>query len=564
MNDLSTREELSSNFREDDIMNVLTKEQCDKIIAYINDRYYRTWLIQHELKDLKGYYFKGQICPVDFRLDAEDYSPAVILVKRDGTFYDDNFTEVNIIDDDNILFTKKFYKDNYEEIEEQGILNSDLEVVFKGDLGNVENAKKINDCLILEKSKYSDIEKDKIRVLINELSEEEKIDCPECGSDAYWDRSEGCYICECCDFTECNEGSNPYEEWWLSPIQLMAAEDFKSLINSPKVADEDVLAEKLQQLEGYDFFDDEYEEQYREEKKELDKYLEEKKYAVFSLRLKQYLLPYQELSVKVKYEAYSPKIYLKDDAIAYEILYEKRLKEVEWYATNDFSCNKNEDSYMEIFHCGEKFTSIFDRFHSGRFVGQKLASVFMKYPKKVLELQQKNKIFICTNALHQLWQKFHKSDKDILLRLIGARDVKLLYLYGTIKCVEDRILGRIYSGMENYGQLRAFCLPVEEYNYYAGLSVKQILDIDPLYIIRLINNRKIKVSRDLLYDLDALGVLDEQLKEAIEYNVMEQEAEKAEQEYRYKEWAYRSEYESIEEGYRDAFEGDPEAEWNID
>ena len=568
-------------YERDNINNVLTKEQSEKILEYINDTY---TIIQNgpdKLSELEGL-FVGELCVITLEVECYPYNSIklAIIVKKDGTFIDDNFSEAKIINKEYILYTKlssdfiidtkdrdSYYE--YETIKEQGILNSNLEVIYKGELGDIEKVKNFGDFLILEKSKFTDIEKEKIRHYITyELNNDEIMDCTDCGSDAIWDQSEECFVCEECGNRFYDKTFRPNEDWWLTPFKLSAAEDFKDMLKHPSVSDGLFLIEKYQneyyddwEMENSDWdYDDSWETETEEER---NKFIDAKLYAVFSIKKKDLVFPFQELKINIKGRWDNQEIYLKDESwISYEYKYQKNLSKIEWYADSE-PFDRQEYSFLHIINSGERFFTIFDKFHNGEYVGQTLASVFNKYSEKVIELQTKDLIFIGTNALHQLYQKFGTTKKELLTKLIRIRDFKLDYQDRLISSIDDSIIGKIHSGYKKstFGGI----WPREEFNFYEGRSIKDIVKEDPLYIKGLIKGRNIIVSYSFKSDLEKNSLLDDQLKAAIDYNIeMREQDERDRQDEIDSLWEEEERRWYENEGYRDAFDNDPDAEWNID
>ena len=102
-------------------------------------------------------------------------------------------------------------------------------------------------------------------------------------------------------------------------------------------------------------------------------------------------------------------------------------------------------------------------------------------------------------------------------------------------------------------------------SFYSELPIKKVFDINPAYVIILIKNRIINVELDVLNGMDEKSKHYKLLKEVVIENVESQEREYQE---RLDKESYALEEEERRyyqnEGYRDAFDGDPEAQWNID
>ena len=157
----------------DNISSVLSSEQINNILEHINSKYSISDESKDEIEQL-NYTFNGEVCVINFSSD--DYyerNEHAILVSRTGDFFDDDFSKLIIIKDDLIIYQKDeweyltnrenpSYEKIYEVIKEQGIIDCKGKIIYKGDFGNLDDVKCCENYLLLQKEKFTQIEKDKI------------------------------------------------------------------------------------------------------------------------------------------------------------------------------------------------------------------------------------------------------------------------------------------------------------------------------------------------------------------------------------------------------------------
>lgn len=567
----------------DNINSILSSEQINNILEHINSKYSISDESKDEIEQL-NYTFNGEVCVIDFSSDDYyEHNEHAILVTRIGDFFDDDFSKLIIINDDLIIYQKDeleyfcnkdnpSYEKTYEVIKEQGIIDCKGKMIYKGDFGNLDDVKCCENYLLLQKEKFTQIEKDKITYYLenhidSNSSKEEVYSCDECGGCAYWSEYEECYVCEDCGekIHEERGYQERDEEWFLSPIQLLRSDDYEDVLNSQEIKDGLFINED-------DYYEDDFEDYMSDfgydtnhcvEKE--DYHLDEVLYSMYSIDMNKIVIPFQPCRIFVNPPGAERGIYLGNkydlEITKYGIKYEKKLRPVESQVTSLPFSNRIIPIYERF--KSQIFLTIFDTFRSGEFTGKTLSSVFKENIKELKKLVFGNNIFIATNALKQLNQKYCNSHKEEILQLIRLRDQKLCYTEDILYSCEEIANGQAaYYGKSPFFE---HLIPVEQEIFYNGKSYKQVFSHDPKYLIGLVNNMIIRVDSCFINGIDKAAPFYEQLKKAIDYNVeCQEEEQKARWEEEQAAWEREEQRYYTNEGYWDAFDGDPEAYWNID
>lgn len=208
---------------------------------------------------------------------------------------------------------------------------------------------------------------------------------------------------------------------------------------------------------------------------------------------------------------------------------------------------------------GSVFNSINDSFSSGILEGRTLLDVFNQYPKMVYDYIFDDYIFITNEALKELVNKYGEQDPHIRT-LINGRDINFSFNKSQIHSADMPING--IAGCRNFDG-KTICERKLQNSYYYGTSLKKIFEVHPNYIISLINSGKISISRKACDELKEFSYYTKLLK-AIEEKKIEKEEE--ERERQMQDDAFWDDYDNnynANRGYQDAFDGDPDAEWNV-
>lgn len=491
-----------------------------------------------------------------------DYGyPRCLVVNKEGGVFCQDCTTVRYISDDIILYEKYHsnriwneekwdnpslgprhndYHKTYIEIEEQGIINYKGEIVFKGDLGDIFEASAEAQYLILEKPKYTEIERDKIEYYLSEYVGEEKdsCKCPECGAQAYWDEDEECYICEDCENHVQGEHKDK-QSWELSKIQSLAADNFEDVLSSEKVNHGQFITETEEERNEREFWeqDPEWQEEMRamQEEREFwsddeqeENYLEGKLYSLFSISKKSFLIPFQKCKIIVNPHGFNPGIYLVDEqkekglTAGISMPFDPKLKKGEWVLQRSYW---NGEYYHTL--RGTVFHTIFDTFRYGPLTGMTLSLAFKKDFQMLVKYLQNSCVFVTTISIKQLWQKYYNERPKDIEKIILLRD--LSFEFKEIKEVNDIIDGKAsYYGIVEFGRDR-FYDPIQDKGWHNGESFKDVMNNNPDYIIGLIKNNKIEVSNEILSYFTDNKTIYNQLKNAFEI----QEKKKKEEEDRW-------------------------------
>lgn len=491
--------------------------------------------------------------------------PRCLFVNKDGGVFCQNCTMVRYISDDVILYEKwdmdiiwneekwnnpsigprhNDYHKDYLKLEEQGIINYKGEVLYKGELGDLSAASVKSKFLLLEKPKFTEIERDKIEYYLSEFVGEQKdsCKCPECGGQAYWEEDEDCYVCEDCE--ERIEGEHQDKpSWMLSEKQLLAANNFEEVLSSEEVNHGQFITETEKERNDREYWEQEMQEdpEWQEEMRAMqeerefwsddeqeENYLEGKLYSLFSISKKSFLIPFQKCKILVNPPGFNPGIYLVDEqkeeglTAGISMPFDPKLKKGEWVLQRSYW---NGEYYHTL--RGTVFHTIFDTFRYGPLTGMTLSLSFKKDFQTLVKYLQNGCVFITTNALKQLCQKYLNEHPKDIEKIILLRD--LSFEFEGIKEGNDIIDGKAsYYGIVEFGRDR-FYDPIQDKGWHNGESFKDVMNNNPDYIIGLIKNNKIEVSNEILSDFTDNKTIYNQLKNAFEI----QEKKKKEEEDRW-------------------------------
>ncbi len=498
----------------------------------------------------------GNVLIIDYSVDdfgkveSADYGiyPRSLVVNQDGDVFCQDCTMVRYISDDIILYEKwdmdriwnedkwdnpsigprhNDYHKDYVKVVEQGIINYKGKVLYKGELGDLSAASVKSQYLLLEKPKFTEIERDKIEYYLSEYGGEEKdsCKCPECGAQAYWDEDEECYICEDCENHVQGEHKDK-QSWELSKTQSLAADNFEDVLSSEKVNHGQFITETEEERNEREYWeqDPEWQEEMRamQEEREFwsddeqeENYLEGKLYSLFSISKKSFLIPFQKCKILVNPHGFNPGIYLVDEqneeglTAGISMPFDPKLKKGEWVLQR--SCWNGE--YYHTLR-GTVFHTIFDTFRYGPLTGMTLSLAFKKDFQTLVKYLQNGCVFITTNALKQLCQKYLNEHPKDIEKIILLRD--LSFEFEGIKEGNDIIDGKAsYYGIVEFGRDR-FYDPIQDKGWHNGESFKDVVNNNPDYIIGLIKNDKIDVSNKILSDYTYNKTIYNRLKNAFE------------------------------------------------
>lgn len=206
----------------------------------------------------------------------------------------------------------------------------------------------------------------------------------------------------------------------------------------------------------------------------------------------------------------------------------------------------------------------------GRFQGEMLRYAFDYHFKWLCQMVREGYVFPDRIALMELDPHdaylngiispdlFYDEEKRFR-GLVGTRDYLLDFGNDTLTSCEDTLNGKVAIYNENHSHA------YEEYSYYDGLTLREAFDRVPLYLIRKIRERKILVTEEILTGMDSSSEYYEKLEEEVQSQVYDRKADEL---YRQEQREWEAEREEqrwlLNEGYRSAFDGDADSEWNID
>ena len=168
-------------------------------------------------------------------------------------------------------------------------------------------------------------------------------------------------------------------------------------------------------------------------------------------------------------------------------------------------------------------------------------------------------IFITNEALKELVNKYGEQDPHIRT-LINCRDINFSFKKSQIRSADMPING--IAGCRNFDG-KTICARKLQSSYYYGTSLKKIFEVNPSYIIDLIDRNMISISDNASDELKESRYYTK-LLEAIEEKEIEKEEEERERQMQND--AFWDDYDNnynANRGYQDAFDGDPDAEWNV-
>ena len=528
------------------IYNILNKTQFQNLSQEINPEDFGKLDVKRTGKVIIIHYSVDDYGEI---LDPNDYEmyPRSLVVNVDGDVFCQDCTTVLYISDDIILYEKwhmdiiwneekwdnpRFgprhndYHKDYVVMEEQGIINYKGDVLYKGNLGDLGKASLNSQYLLLEKPKFTQLERDKIEYYLSEFVGEEKdsCECPKCGGQAYWDEDEECYVCEDCE--RCVEAEHKDRPWWyLSEKQMLAADNFEDVLSSEKVNHGQFITETEEEMNLREEWEDdpEWQEEIRALQEERDfwsddeseeDYLEGNLYSLFSISKMTTIIPYQKCKIHVNPPGYNRGVYLVDEqkqegiTAGISIPFEPKIKKGEWVLQRSYW---NGEYYHTL--RGTVFQTVFDTFRYGPLTGMTLSLAFKREYQTLIKYLQNGSVFITTIALKQLYQKYSDMRKKVD-DIVAYRD--LSFEFKEISEASDLIDGSAaYYGIKQFGDDKWYD-PMPEKAWYNGETIAEVLNKSPEYIVLLIKNNRIDVSRIILSNIAINKRIYNELEKAFE------------------------------------------------
>ena len=558
----------------------LSNTQIDKIKEYI-DHYYGisedTYI--HDAKvqqiDKLSFIVSVKIEDYDYCDSTCKLEPHTILVDDSGCCTEMEYPIINYINWNLILMTKeadvfienqnnpKYYK-RYSTIEKQAIMDNRGNILYEGELGDINNARLVNHYLLLEKDKYTDLQKEQIYYYANNCipapdDYSDYMECPICGNDAEWNEKEMCYICGKCKYQIFDKHIS--EETAITihqeALNKLAASDFSEVFNSEEIElgkyINDTPEEREEQELIKQYYEEVYEneEEYEQEPDYVEPYIDGKLYSVYDTLRKKLLFPFQPCKICAFPEGMQKGIYLANEndlkTTYCGFLYDSKVKSYSWALTPEpFEENK----WMYVYN-GPMFFSVSDTFRTGPYTGYSFLQVYRKEPSKIEKYIISNHMYTTTDILEELKviEDIKDNNKSFSM-LLAARDSKLVFK--PINTITDEIRGiGAYRSDDRLFHMNFLN------SWYNKMSFVDVFLKDPQYVITLIilNDISININEwDELEHNDRLQELKMILQKKKKNDHLKYSSMMEEEERRF--------YEN--EGYRDAYDGNPDAVWNND
>lgn len=572
-------------FDDDDFGGILTKMglselQINRIKNFIDYHYGiidDTFIHNIKIKDIGN---SSYIINMDIENSYEcGLDPVAIWVDESGNCNNMSYPIINVINKDLILGTQMSTVNiencenpdcckDYTIVEKQVIMNNKGEILYEGELGDINKVRLVGHYLLLEKNKYTDLQKEQIyyycdNCIPSPYNYSDFIECPLCGNDAEWDEDENSYICDECK-TQIR-GNHISEEEAIAihkeTLKKLATLEFSEVFNSEDVKAGKYISETPEEREERDINEAlcrEYNEEngffYEQELDYVEPYISGKLYSIYDTWYRKMLFPFQPCKISVFPKGMPKGIYLgneEDLKTTYcGYLYDSRAKSFLWgLIPHPFSEINTE--FINLYN-GPMFFHVFDTFRTGPHTGQSLLQVFRKEPSKIEKYILSDHMYITLTALKELKEIEHINDNNRAFSiLLATRDSKLKFKSINVLTDEMRGIGAYRSDNE------LIHMDLES-SWYNEMTFEDVFKKDPQYIISLVELNDISIDNNVLNELE-------------QYNRFQDLSNSLrKQEERFKESSDDSRYEKemlemdIEDGLREAYNSDPDALWNTD
>ena len=467
------------DFQRDLIKHGVTFHQVNCIYDYILENYsiYDEPIIEiKKVQELEGSFYLINLMIEEF-CDIKMF-PHTILVDKNGNCIEFDYPIANYFNKDLILVSKESeieiqnsdnddYFKEYFVVEKQAIINSNGVVLYEGELGDIDKAQLIDKFLILEKSKYTELQKDQIKYYLENCIPErydysDYIECPKCGYDAEWNEKNRCYVCEECGerIFEKHISEDDAEAAYKKKVRLLELSNFETVFDSEEIKQgrfitdsPDEREERELELSRLRELEDDNNNYYDGCQEEYD-FVSERLYSVYDINSKKILFPFQPCKIKINPGGMPKGIYLGNERdLTYlhsGFKYEPKMKSFSWPIYQDPFGDGSFDSGIKTFN-GQMFISIYDTFRTGPHTGLSLKQVFERQPRTVIKYVLLNHIFLSSDALQQLGGIYQERYKINLTNLTITRDSKLRF--SRITSINDKVLGRgAYEGVAWYSK----------------------------------------------------------------------------------------------------------------
>jgi hypothetical protein len=515
-------------------------------------------------------------CPYECRL-----VPTTIMVNESGNCVEMDYQFITVINKDLILGTKMSnvfienrenpdYCKDYTIIEKQVIMNNKCKILYEGELGDVNKVRLVGHYLLLEKDKYTDLQKEQIyyycdNCIPGPYDYSDYMECHLCGNDAEWDVKDNCYVCgECKTKMEANHISEEeaiviHEE----AIKKLAIIDFSEVFNSEEIKAGKYISDTPEEREEKGInkalcreYNEENGNYYEQEPDYVKPYIKVKLYSIYDIWYRKLLFPFQPCKISAFPEGMPKGIYLaneEDQKTMYcGYLYDSKVKSFPWGVRSyPFS-----DEIAELIHFydGPMFFHVFDTFRTGPHTGKSLLQVFRKEPSIIEKYILSDHMYISSTALKELKEIEHISDNNRAFSiLLAIRDSKLKFK--SICDLTDKMIG-----IGAYRSDDCLLHMNFESSWYDEMTFEDVFKKDPQYIFSLVELNNICIYSNVLNKVKQYNGFQELS------NSLRKQKERLEK----SNDRYDPEYErdmlkmDIEDGLREAYNSDPEALWNTE
>ena len=567
----------------------LSNIQIDKIKEYI-DRYYGisedTYIHDAKVQQIdkhsflvgmhiEGMYIEGFNCVY----------PHTFLIDDLGFCKEIEYSIMNVVSKDLILGTKQktiyiencdnpnYYKE-YNDVDMQAIMNGKMDILYEGELGDINKARLVNHFLLLEKDKYTELQKEQIYYYSNNYipapdDYSDYTECPICGNDSEWNEKEKCYICGECKYHISGKHLSKDDAIAIhqEALNKLAASGFSEVFNSeeirfgkyindtPEEREERALNREL--IKQYHEDDYENEEDYEQEPDYVEPYIDGKLYSVYDTFCRKLLFPFQPCKISAFPEGMPKGIYLANEndlkTTYCGFFYDSKVKSYPWALTPEpFSDMKNK--WMHIYD-GPMFFSVYDTFRTGPNTGYSFLQIYRKEPSKIEKYIISDHMYMTTDLLKELKDiEDIKDNNRAFSMLLATRDSKLSFM--PIKDIRDEIRGIGAYRSDDVLFHMTFLT-----SWYEKMTFADVFKKDPQYVISLVELNDINIDDNVLDELEKYDRIQE-LRDCLQKKFEKQKKEYDDYYDYMREEEERRYYEN--EGYRDAYDGNPDAEWNTD
>ena len=504
----------------------LSNTQIEKIKEYIDYNYgilYDTYIHDVKVQPInKSSFFVSMYIEED-----DGYSiilePHTILVDDSGCCTEMEYPIINYLNWDLILMTKgadrlienqdnpDYYK-KYTTVEKQAIMDNKGYILYEGELGDINKARLVDHYLLLEKDKYTELQKEQIYYYSNNCiptpyDYSDYMECPLCGNNAEWDEKEKSFICEECKYQILDDHISEEEAIAIhqEALSKLAASDFSEVFNSEEIKRGKYINDTPEEREEREMNESLINQYYEEERfyhelepDYVEPYINGKLYSVYDVWRRKLLFPFQPCKISAFPEGMPKGIYLaneEDLKTSYcGFLYDSKVKSYPWALVPD-PFGDMSIKWMSVYE-GPMFFTVFDTFRTGPHTGQRFLQVYRKEASKIEKYILSDHMFMTTDLLKELKDIEHINDKNrAFSMLLATRDSKLSFM--PIKDIRDEIRGIGAYRSDDVLFHMTFLT-----SWYEKMTFADVFKKDPQYVISLVELNDINIDDNVLDELE--------------------------------------------------------------